>query len=140
MEFPHVLSRLGIRRSGGAVVGLPRRGAVAPRGGIVEPDAELPPGRVRNVNEYLLAALATRCGAVVHDYGVIADDPDVLGRALERGVADNDVVFVSGGSSKGAKDLTRAAFEAIPTSEILFHGIAIAPGKPTLLAKVGGKA
>jgi molybdopterin molybdotransferase len=76
----------------------------------------------------------------VHDYGVIGDDPDVLARTLEVAVAENDVTFVSGGSSKGAKDLTRSAFEAIPGAEILFHGISIAPGKPTLLAKIGSKA
>lgn len=130
----------GIGQTSVEVFAVPRVGVIATGDEIVEPDAELPPGRVRNVNEYLLAALAKRCGAIVHDYGVIGDDPDVLSSALARGLADNDVVFVSGGSSKGAKDLTRSAFEAIAGAEILFHGIAIAPGKPTLVAKIGGKA
>lgn len=130
----------GIGRTTVEVFTLPCVGVVATGDEIVEPDAELPPGRVRNVNEYLLTALATRCGAIVHDYGVIGDDPGVLERTLERGLAENDVVFVSGGSSKGTKDLTRSAFEAIAGAEILFHGIAIAPGKPTLLAKIGNKA
>lgn len=130
----------GIGHASVEVFALPRVGVIATGDEIVEPEDELPPGRVRNVNEYLLAALVTRCGAVLNDYGVIGDDPDVLGRTLARGLAENDVVFVSGGSSKGAKDLTRATIEAIPGAEILFHGIAIAPGKPTLLAKIGGKA
>jgi molybdopterin molybdotransferase len=130
----------GIGQTTIEVFTLPRVGVIATGDEIVEPDAELPPGRVRNVNEYLLAALAARCGTTVHDYGVIGDDPDALRRALEEAVAENDAVFVSGGSSKGTKDLTRAAFESIPGTEILFHGIAIAPGKPTLLAKIGGKA
>jgi molybdopterin molybdotransferase len=130
----------GIGQTTVEVFAVPRVGVIATGDEIVEPDAELPPGRVRNVNEYLLAALAARCGATVHDYGVIGDDPDVLARTLEVAVAENDVTFVSGGSSKGAKDLTRSAFEAIPGAEILFHGISIAPGKPTLLAKIGSKA
>jgi molybdopterin molybdotransferase len=120
------------------VFALPRAGVIATGDEIVEPDAPLPPGRVRNVNEYLLAALATRSGAVVNDYGVIGDDLELLRRTVARALEENDAVFISGGSSKGAKDSTRGALEA-QGAEILFHGISIAPGKPTILARVGEK-
>lgn len=119
---------------------VPRVGVIATGDEIVEPEAALPPGRVRNVNEYLLVALATRTGAAVNDYGVIGDDEAALRATLERAVAENDAVFVSGGSSKGAKDLTRATIEGLEEAMVLFHGVAMAPGKPTLLAKVGEKA
>ena len=122
------------------VFALPRAGVIATGDEIVEPDAPLPPGRVRNVNEYLLAALATRNGAIVNDYGVIGDDLELLRRTVARALDENDAVFISGGSSKGAKDSTRGAIEALGNAEILFHGISIAPGKPTILARVGEKA
>jgi molybdopterin molybdotransferase len=117
-----------------------RVGVIATGDEIVEPEDDLPPGKVRNVNEYLLVALARRAGAAVNDYGVIGDDAELLGRTIRAALAENHVVFVSGGSSKGAKDITRATLEDLPESTILFHGISIAPGKPTLLANAGGKA
>jgi molybdopterin molybdotransferase len=130
----------GIGHSRVEVFCMPRAAVIATGDEIVEPEAPLPPGRVRNVNEYLLSALALRNGAVVNDYGVIGDDLDLLRGTIERALAESDAVFISGGSSKGAKDSTRAAIEAIAGAEILFHGISIAPGKPTLLAKLGEKA
>jgi molybdopterin molybdotransferase len=130
----------GVGRSRVSAYAIPRVGVIATGDEIVEPEAELPPGRVRNVNEYLLCALARHVGAVVNDYGVIGDDDRRLQTTLERALAESEVVFVSGGSSKGEKDVTRSTIERIVGVELLFHGIAMAPGKPTLLADVGGKA
>lgn len=115
---------------------IPRVGIMATGDEIVEPEDELGPGQVRNVNQYLLSALATRLGAIVNDYGVVGDDRDRLSQTLSRATAENDAVFVSGGSSKGTKDLTLSAIESLDAAEIVFHGIAIAPGKPTILARV----
>jgi molybdopterin molybdotransferase len=119
---------------------IPRVGVMATGDEIVEPEDTLGPGQVRNVNEYLLASLARQCGAQVSDYGVVADREDVFGATLESAVADNDAVFISGGSSKGARDLTRPTIEALPGARIVLHGIAIAPGKPTILARAPGTA
>jgi molybdopterin molybdotransferase len=113
----------------------PRVGIMATGDEIVEPGEPLGPGQVRNVNQYLLAAFARRDGAILNDYGVVGDDPDDLSFAVRRAADENDVVFVSGGSSKGPKDLTRGAIESVPGAEIVFHGIAIAPGKPTIFAR-----
>ena len=66
----------GVGHAGVDVTAVPRVGVVATGDEIVEPEDELPPGRVRNVNEYLLASLATPLGADVNDYGVIGDDAD----------------------------------------------------------------
>jgi molybdopterin molybdotransferase len=137
------------RRVGGADVGVltgvglrlveayrvPRVGVIATGDEIVEPEQPLAPGQVRNVNEYLLTSLARQCGAVVNDYGVVRDDEHVLRSTLESACAANDAVFVSGGSSKGNRDLTRPVIESMAGAEIVFHGIAIAPGKPTILAR-----
>jgi molybdopterin molybdotransferase len=113
---------------------VPRVAVLATGDEIVEPGVPLEPGQVRNVNQYSLASLAGLLGAHVNDYGVCPDDEERLVAVLTRAVAENDVVFVSGGSSKGDRDLTRAVFEAVG-AEVILHGIAIAPGKPTILAR-----
>jgi molybdopterin molybdotransferase len=126
--------------SGHAIVDVyrtPRVGIMATGDEIVEPGEPLGPGQVRNVNEYVLVSLATDLGVVVNDYGVVGDDERQLGDALTRAVSENDAVFISGGSSKGHRDLTRSTIEALPGAEILLHGIAIAPGKPTIIARTG---
>jgi len=119
---------------------IPRVGIMATGDEIVEPEDELGPGQVRNVNQYLLASLARQCGADVSDYGVVVDREDVFTGTLTRAVADNDAVFISGGSSKGTRDLTRPTIEALEGARIVLHGIAIAPGKPTILARTPGAA
>jgi molybdopterin molybdotransferase len=95
-----------------------------------------PPGKVRDVNQYALAALAAAGGCEVHhDNGVVPDDPGALEAAV-RWCHAFDVVLVSGGSSVGGRDHTAEVFERV--GEILFHGIAVRPGRPTLVARAGG--
>lgn len=117
-----------------------RVGIMATGDEIVEPEDEMGPGQVRNVNQYLLNALATRLGVVVNDYGVVGDEAGRLSETLTRAAAENDAVFISGGSSKGTKDLTLSAIESLGEVDIVFHGVAIAPGKPTILARAGKTA
>jgi molybdopterin molybdotransferase len=61
---------------------------------------------------------------------------DKCRRALEQ----TDMVLISGGSSVGARDFTVEVLNALSDTEILVHGISISPGKPTILARSGGKA
>ncbi len=104
------------------------------------PVAQTPrPGQVRDVNTHTLAALCRAAGAVPTAYGLVPDQEQALREALHRAVAENDVVLVSGGSSIGLRDLTQDAITSLPDSEILAHGVAISPGKPTILARVGQK-
>ncbi|MFH1913314.1 MAG: gephyrin-like molybdotransferase Glp [Pseudomonadota bacterium] len=97
------------------------------------------PGQVRDVNSHTLAALAARAGAIPHHYGVVPDDLESLTASLARAVADNDTVLLSGGSSIGVRDLTVQALEALDDSAVLAHGVALSPGKPTILGRVSGK-
>lgn len=92
-------------------------------------------GQVRDVNGPLLAALCRQAGARARSFGIVPDDPALLEQAVKRGVAECDMLLISGGSSVGAKDATARILEA--QGEILFHGIAIKPGKPTILGRVG---
>ncbi|MGE4277069.1 MAG: gephyrin-like molybdotransferase Glp [Lawsonibacter sp.] len=94
-------------------------------------------GQVRDVNSAMLRALMEQAGAEVKSYGIIRDEEDLLSRALETARKDCDVILLSGGSSVGTKDATCRVIEA--QGNILFHGIAMKPGKPTIFGKVDGK-
>jgi molybdopterin molybdotransferase len=127
------LTGIGITRV--AVFRRPRVALISTGDEIVAPDATPRPGQVRNINAYSLIAMATEAGAAVTDYGVIADRRDALQRVLAQALRREDAVLISGGSSVGAKDITLEVIRAFPRSEILFHGISVAPGKPTILAR-----
>ncbi len=117
----------------------PRAALISTGDEIVAPDATPRPGQVRNINAYSLIAMATEAGALVTDLGVIHDRRDALAKALARALASHDVVLISGGSSVGAKDITLDVIGSFKDSEIIFHGISVAPGKPTILARALGK-
>lgn len=95
------------------------------------------PGRVRDVNALALAALATEAGGVPECLGIVPDNLKALTLALAKAAEHSDLVCISGGSSVGVRDLTVAALTSLPDSEILAHGVAISPGKPTLLGRIG---
>ncbi|HCG05166.1 MAG TPA: molybdopterin molybdenumtransferase MoeA, partial [Desulfovibrio sp.] len=103
---------------------------------LVAPDATPRPGQVRDVNSHTLAALVRRAGCAARCLGIVPDELDALEAALREGLRDADVVLLSGGSSVGVRDLTVAALSRIEGAELLAHGVAISPGKPTILARV----
>ena len=97
------------------------------------------PGQVRDVNSHTLSALVDQAGGIPVRYGIVKDDLDSLSEALKKAVEENDLVLLSGGSSIGVRDLTVQAIESMDGSEILAHGVALSPGKPTILGRVGKK-
>jgi molybdopterin molybdotransferase len=106
---------------------------------IVEPHQTPRPGQVRNVNQYSLQAMIAAAGGETLDLGVVKDDRSAFEKALGAALESADVVMISGGSSVGAKDMTVDVICSFPKSEVFFHGISIAPGKPTIFAKAAGK-
>ena len=96
------------------------------------------PGQVRDVNAPMLRALLASAGAEVRCCGILKDDETLLQDTLDRALSDCDVVLISGGSSVGQKDATCRVIER--RGALLFHGVAMKPGKPTILGKVGEKA
>ena len=103
------------------------------------PDQTPRPGQVRDANQTALAAQAEAAGCDVTAAGIVGDDAAELRAAVDRLLADHDAVILSGGSSVGTKDLAAPALADLPAPGILFHGIDIRPGKPTLFARAGGK-
>lgn len=105
---------------------------------VVPPDtAELTPGQVRDATATALAGLVRQAGGEPRPCGIVGDDGAALERRLRKVVADCDVAVVSAGSSVGARDETAGAVERLGAPGIVCHGLAIRPGKPTLLAQVG---
>jgi len=103
---------------------------------IVDPGAPLAPGQIYDINKVTLSA-------IVHDHGGIPvtlrtamDTIDDVTRAVEECLAEDVLVF-SGGSSVGRRDLIIDVLAA--KGDVLFHGIAVKPGKPTAFGVIGGK-
>lgn len=94
-------------------------------------------GQVRNVNSILLEAVVKSAGGQIKSYGIVRDNEDALYRTVEQAASECQAVLISGGSSVGMKDATARVIEK--QGSILFHGIAMKPGKPTILGSIGGK-
>ena len=104
---------------------------------LVPPEVQPGPGQVRDVNSPMLEAMLTAFGCRVRNYGIVVDDEALLSRMVEKAVSECDAVLLSGGSSVGVKDAACRIIESMGT--ILLHGIAIKPGKPTILGRAGAK-
>ena len=105
---------------------------------IVAPGAPLRPGAVYDSNAAIIGAAVEELGGVAVHLGIVADDEAALGDALRRGLAA-DVVIFSGGTSKGAGDISYRVVSALADPGIVAHGVALKPGKPICLAVTGGK-
>ena len=104
---------------------------------LVPPDKCPGAGQVRDVNSPMLSALLRSFGAESRSYGIIPDDEKLLSEVLGRALSDCRMVLLSGGSSVGEKD---AACRVISEKgRLLFHGLAMKPGKPLLLGSAMGK-
>jgi molybdopterin molybdotransferase len=131
-----MLAALGITRV--AVRARPRVTIFSTGDEVVPPrTAELRPGQVRDATATALAALVTDAGGEPSQAGIIPDDPGALEKALRGALAGSDMIVISAGSSVGARDETANAVAALGPPGIWCHGLAIKPGKPTLLAECG---
>jgi molybdopterin molybdotransferase len=115
----------------------PRVAIISTGDEVVDPaTACLEPGQVRDAIALALAALVREAGGEPEPRGIVPDDRNALAQALEAALATSDAVVVSAGSSVGARDETAAVVASL--GEIFCHGLAIRPGKPTLLADCDG--
>jgi molybdopterin molybdotransferase len=106
---------------------------------IVPITSSLQPGQMRDANSYALGAQVAAMGGDPMLLGLVPDRLDALVDRLEGALVDADLILLSGGSSVGARDLAVAALQSFLEAAILVHGVAVSPGKPTILAKVGSK-
>ncbi len=94
-------------------------------------------GRVRDSNSYLVGAFLQARGCIPVYLGIARDERDVLRQRFQVALSRCDAVIISGGSSKDYRDLTADLIRE--QGEVLVHGISIAPGKPTIIGRAGGK-
>ena len=104
---------------------------------VISPGERIRPGLVYDINAHTMAAVVLECGGEPVMLGRVSDTMEALKDAIRRAVAHDLVVF-SGGSSVGEKDMVIDALEGM--GEVKFHGVAVKPGKPTVLGVVRGVA
>ena len=122
-----------------AVVCRPRVALISTGDEVVPPSEPMGPGQVRDINSYTAAAMARRAGAEPILCGVVPDDLDAMRAAAARAMEEADVIVFSAGSSVSVRDATARVIEELGDPGILFHGVAVRPGKPTIGAIAGGK-
>jgi len=103
---------------------------------VIEPGTPLRPGQIYDVNRFTLAAVVEAQGGVAEMHTPARDTLEALNEALDA-CANADVIIFSGGSSVGERDLLVDL--VAQRGEMIFHGIAVRPGKPTMFARVGDR-
>ena len=103
---------------------------------IADPGQELQPGQIYDINKFTLSTIIQEHGAVPMPFSTAQDTIEALERAIDA-CASCDVLVFSGGSSVGERDLILDVIGR--KGEIVFHGIAVKPGKPTVFGTISGK-
>ena len=106
---------------------------------LVEPGKPLRPAGVYDSNGAIIAAAVAEAGGEPRMYGAFPDDAVALEKAVREALAASDMVVLSGGTSKGAGDLSHSVVSRLGPPGILVHGVALKPGKPLCLAVIGKK-
>ncbi len=106
---------------------------------IISIEEELSIGKIRDINSYTLSALIQNIGGDVVGKSVVKDDYELLLNEVKKASKIADIVLISGGSSVGTKDYTHKVIDSFQGKGILLHGLAIKPGKPTILGEANGK-
>jgi len=133
-------SRIGALAAVGAldveVYAKPRLAILSTGNEIVEPGTPLAPGQIYDINRFTLSSIIEAHGGIPVLLPTAPDTLEALSAAMDVALAEDVLVF-SGGSSVGERDLIMDAL--IKRGEVIFHGVAVKPGKPTVFGIVGGK-
>lgn len=131
-----ILAALGKSRV--SVFRRPKIGIISTGDEIVPVQSEADFGKIRDINSSILSSLMKELGCDRTEYGIVKDNYEDIYRVLKSAVSENDIVLISGGSSAGARDMTAEIIES--QGELFLHGIAMKPGKPTIVGKIQEKA
>lgn len=116
---------------------LPRVSILSTGDELVNVEASLEAGKIRDVNTPMLAALLKQSGAQATTFPIVPDQKVLLEQAIREALVDADVLLVSGGTSVGEHDNLPTVIQEL--GEIFVHGIAIKPGKPTIVGQIDDK-
>lgn len=117
-----------------------RVGIISTGDEIVNIDEKPVGAQVRDINSHMLSAGLIRFGAKPRHYGIVEDDFERIRLAVEKALSDSDIVLISGGSSVGMKDETSKVIGSLGLPGVIVQGIAVKPGKPTIVGRIGSKA
>lgn len=131
------LSALGVTRI--TVGRRPRIALLATGDEIIPPDSDAAPGQVRDVNSYAVSGQIERAGGIPIRRGIAPDNFEALKSAAESALADADALVLSAGSSVSTRDMTADVIDSLGKPGTIVHGVAVKPGKPTILAAASGK-
>ena len=133
-------SRIGALAATGVtavdVFARPRIAILSTGNEIVEPGRPLGPGQIYDINRFTLAAVIAAHGGVPVVLPTAPDNVAELSAAVEKAATEDMIVF-SGGSSVGERDLIMDVLKQF--GEVVFHGIALKPGKPTVFGQIGNR-
>src|SRR5215468_4844015 len=132
-----ILAACGI--AGIPVVRRPRAAVLSTGDELVPPGTPLPPAGVYDSNGAIVAAAVEEAGGEAVRYGAFPDDEAKLEAVVRRALAACDMVVLSGGTSKGAGDVSYRILSQLGPPGVLVHGVALKPGKPLCLAVSDGK-
>ena len=106
---------------------------------VIPPGKVLQPGQIYDINTGALSAFIRKHGGVPKSYPIISDNPSELERIAKKALNDADAVVFTAGSSASERDITAEIIAKLGAQGVLVHGIAVRPGKPTILAKCNEK-
>jgi putative molybdopterin biosynthesis protein len=95
------------------------------------------PGEVVESNTIMAEVFLSTMGVHCTRFPIVPDDPKLIADALHLAIRTNDLVIISAGSSAGTRDFTAGVISSL--GELLFHGVAVKPGKPVMLGRIDGK-
>ncbi len=104
---------------------------------LVPHTAEAQVGQIRDMNGPALRAAVQSHGGEALDLGIVPDDPEAIRSALKGGLAEADLLLVSGGTSVGIEDVIHEIIDSLGPPGVLVHGLAVKPGKPVIIGLVG---
>jgi len=117
----------------------PRIGILSCGDELIPPEETTAPGQIRDINAHTLAALVTQAGGAPVLLGIARDTFDDYYAGARAGFDAADVLVLTAGSSVSTRDWTRAVIDALGAPGVLQHGLAVKPGKPTLIGLAQGK-
>lgn len=97
------------------------------------------PGKVRDINSFVLAGLIEEAGGVPIKMGIVKDNYEKIKDLVSKAYESSDIVLITGGTSAGIKDMTAQIINELGKPGIIFHGVSIKPGKPLIAGICNGK-